>query len=119
MIIRKCCTVISFISIFTLTGEIATAEDSRNSQPIELFVLAQNSYLTPVQQKRFESLSPEEQKRIIRNYRKYQRLPQNQRKKMRNNYNQWQKMSPEERQNLKESYEKYKRKSPQKRRHRR
>lgn len=119
MIIRKFCTVISFISIFTLTGKIATAEDSINSLPMELFVLAQNGYLAPVQQKRFESLSPEEQKRIIRNYREYQRLPQSQRKKLRNNYNQWQKMSPEERQKLKGSYEKYKRKSLQNRRRRR
>ena len=105
--------------MFTLTGEIAAAEDSINSPPLELFVLAQNGYLTPVQQKRFESLSPEEQERVIRNYQKYQRLPQSQRKKLRKNYNQWRKMSPEERQKLKESYEKYKRKPLQKRRHKR
>ncbi len=119
MVILKSCTVISFISIISFTGVMATAEDSINRPPMEMFVLAQNGYLTPVQQRRFESLSPEDQERVIRNYRKYQKLPQGQRNKLRKNYNQWKKMSPEEREKLKKSYEKYKRKSLQKRQPRR
>ena len=113
VIIRILCTALSLILILAFNGEMATAEDSMNRQSMELF------YLTPVQQKRFESLSPEEQEQLIRNYRDYQRLPQSQREKLKNNYNQWKKNSPEERQKLKKLYEKYKRKAPQRRRHRR
>jgi len=99
--------------ILLLNGKPAAAEDSMNRRSMGLY------HLTHVQQKRFESLSPEEQEQLIRNYQDYKRLPQSQRERLKNNYNQWKKMSSEERQKLKKSYDTYKRKSPQKRGHRR
>ncbi len=77
---------------------------------LESIYIAQNGYLKPEQIKEFESLSPEERERIIKNYKEFQKLPPWRRRELRKRYRRWMEMSPEEREKLKRLYEKLKKK---------
>jgi hypothetical protein len=115
--IRIICAVISIVSVISLAGSIANAQQMRDSWSMEVLYFSQNGFLTPIQHKRFEGLPPDERERILRNFREYQKLPKNQKNKMKDNYRKWQKMSPEKRQKLQNIYKDYKR--PKKRNGRR
>jgi hypothetical protein len=116
MTIRIICATASFILVAALTVATAIAQEPIDRWYLESVYLAQYGHLTPVQQRGFEDLPPEDQERIIQNYRRYKQLPQNQRKKLQNRYKKWQQMSPEERQELRKTYEKFKRMPSHKRR---
>ena len=115
MIIRIIYATVSSILFILLISSFSIAQASMDRLSMEMIYLARDGHLTTIQQKSFNELTPEEQERIIKNYREYQRLPQGQQRKLKNRYKRWQKMSPGERQKLKRNYKRFKRLPPKKR----
>ncbi len=66
----------------------------------------------PLLSQRWEDLSPQQRRRALRNFRRFQRLSPEQRRTLKQRYRRWRSMPPRERERILRNYERYMRMDP-------